>query len=345
MLGIFSLPDGPERIAFARRLSLVIAGFGLVVAPLDFLSGNYAVAMLGLLAATFIPLALWAGRRLGLPTLPLYIVLAFLLMVALVGGSTQLHSMPNLVWLMLYPFVLMFLAGLHGGTLLTVAVFLFHVLAYWAYPQWHAEPRVPVAHFLQLLLAYSMASIVAFYYELLRVRHECQLRSLSEKDFLTGLANRRGFLAQAASVHTQAKRFRQPFCVVLVDIDDFKLINDTRGHDAGDLVLRNVAEILAANKRAYDLVGRWGGEEFILLIPQCAAEGAASLAEKIRRALAGHELPWGGRITASFGVAVHSGEEDIEAVIRRADEQLYRAKLGGKNCVFFDQGSAPLLAT
>lgn len=342
MLDRFLLPEAPERIAFAHKLLYVLAGAGLFVAPVEYANGNSIVMWLGLAGAVVIPALLWLSAKIGSPRLPIWFALGFLTFMALLGATTQMHSLSNLVWILLFPFAFFYLAGLPVGALLAALVFLSLAVFYWAYPMLHVQQPVPFKQFTQLLLAYLTAAAIAYYYELLRARHDDQLRFLSEKDFLTGLANRRGFFVQAANILTQAKRFHQPFCIVLIDVDDFKAINDTRGHEAGDAVLRCVAEIIMANTRAYDLAGRWGGEEFILLISQCAAEGGASLAEKVRHALAEFELPCGGRITASFGVAVHDGEEGIESVIRRADAQLYRAKATGKNRISLDPASLQL---
>ena len=233
---------------------------------------------------------------------------------------------------MLYPFMLFYLAGRRGGLFLVTLAFIAIASIYWAYPLLDRPPRVPYAHFLQLLLAYATAAALAYYQEAIRARHEELLTSLSERDFLTGLDNRRGFLGKAVPLLAQAKRLQQPFCIVLIDLDDFKQINDNHGHETGDASLRSAAEIIRSNSRAYDLVARWGGEEFILLLPQCSASGGWSLAEKMRCALSEQPQPHG-RLTASMGLAVYDGEATLDALIARADRQLYKAKENGKNCV------------
>jgi diguanylate cyclase (GGDEF)-like protein len=123
--------------------------------------------------------------------------------------------------------------------------------------------------------------------------------------------------------------------VVLADLDEFKEVNDAHGHAVGDEVLRVVAEVLRETLRESDVAGRWGGEEFLLLLPGADEEGAAQLAERVRVALAARSIPSvpGLRVTASFGVAEYAGETNTEQLLEAADGALYRAKRAGKDRV------------
>jgi diguanylate cyclase (GGDEF)-like protein len=154
-------------------------------------------------------------------------------------------------------------------------------------------------------------------------------------DGLTGLANRR---AASDAVHAEAvraERLETPLSVVLADLDGFKDVNDEHGHAVGDAVLRVFAEVLRETLRESDIAGRWGGEEFLLLLPGADEEGAAQLAERVRVALADHSIPGvpGLRVTASFGVAQYVGDANTEQLVAAADDALYRAKRGGKDRV------------
>ncbi|HZG21200.1 MAG TPA: GGDEF domain-containing protein [Herbaspirillum sp.] len=164
-----------------------------------------------------------------------------------------------------------------------------------------------------------------------------QLQTSSNTDFLTGILNRRAFFAQAAQQMAVAERYGRPLAVLLFDIDHFKRINDTHGHQAGDLVLRGAAQTAAALLRKVDVLARYGGEEFIILLPESGLEQAGSVAEKLRAVLALTEFDseQGQRIrfTASFGVAALQGGEGLDEMIRRADLALYRAKRSGRNRV------------
>jgi diguanylate cyclase (GGDEF)-like protein len=164
-----------------------------------------------------------------------------------------------------------------------------------------------------------------------------RVASQAATDGLTGLANRRSFDDELALEWRRAERLGDPLALVLVDLDNFKSINDERGHQAGDAVLRRVATILDSGARHADLAARYGGEEFALVAPETDLLGATKLADRLRTDLeaAKFELPDGSEIsvTGSFGVAVKGTLERPEQLIAAADEALYEAKRNGKNRV------------
>lgn len=157
-----------------------------------------------------------------------------------------------------------------------------------------------------------------------------RLTQEAQSDPLTGLANRRAMTA-VLDLLDQAE---QQYSVLALDIDHFKRVNDTFGHDAGDSVLRSITDILRQNSRAGDLACRSGGEEFTLVLPDTGLEVATAIAERIRESAAARELPGVGKVTLSVGVACRNTETSTHnAVLRLADERLYRAKLEGRNRV------------
>jgi diguanylate cyclase (GGDEF)-like protein len=164
-----------------------------------------------------------------------------------------------------------------------------------------------------------------------------RVASQAATDGLTGVANRRSFDDELALEWRRAERVGDSLALVLVDLDDFKSVNDGRGHQAGDAVLRRVATILDSGARQVDLAARYGGEEFALLTPETDLVGATKLAERLRADLeaATIELPNGGElsVTASFGVAVKGELQKPEQLVAAADEALYEAKRNGKNRV------------
>src|SRR5881392_2845042 len=164
-----------------------------------------------------------------------------------------------------------------------------------------------------------------------------RVASQAATDSLTGLANRRSFDDELALEWRRAERVGDPLALVLVDLDNFKSINDELGHQAGDAVLRRVAAILDSGARNADLAARYGGEEFALLAPETDLLGATKLADRLRADLeaATLQLPDGEElsVTASFGVAVMGTLERPEQLIAAADEALYEAKRNGKNRV------------
>ena len=159
------------------------------------------------------------------------------------------------------------------------------------------------------------------------------LERLATTDTLTGLPNRRR-LEEACQIQmARVKRHKETLSVVIIDVDKFKSVNDTHGHQVGDQVLQHVAVVLDRAVRESDFVGRWGGEEFMVLCPATGAEAAGLVAEKLRAAIEAHEFPVVGRKTASFGVAELAEGEMLEHAVERADAALYRAKENGRNRV------------
>jgi diguanylate cyclase (GGDEF)-like protein len=163
-------------------------------------------------------------------------------------------------------------------------------------------------------------------------------------DSLTGLANRRRLEETLRAELARAARFHDPVCVVLADLDDFKRVNDTYGHAVGDEVLKEFARALKSTVRESDLAGRWGGEEFVLVLTGTATDGGARLAERARAAIESVTIhaPNGDpvSVTASFGVAASLGTIGIDELVAAADSALYQAKDGGKNRVVVSAGSA-----
>jgi diguanylate cyclase (GGDEF)-like protein len=173
-------------------------------------------------------------------------------------------------------------------------------------------------------------------------------KNLSNTDELTGLANRRYFQEILAREVAQARRYGTGFSVVLADIDHFKAYNDTHGHLRGDAVLRKVAAILLQNTRGIDLVARFGGEEFIVLLPKTTTEGGRAAADKLRQCVAAEVFSGaersqpGGRLTLSLGVAEYPRDsKDIYELLDLADQALYRAKQSGRNATIAWNGGEP----
>ncbi|MFN4132572.1 MAG: diguanylate cyclase [Caldimicrobium sp.] len=162
---------------------------------------------------------------------------------------------------------------------------------------------------------------------------ERKLLEASITDYLTGLYNRRFMEEALKREKAVADRYGITFSLILLDIDNFKLINDIYGHAKGDEVLVKVAQILKDNLRASDLCGRWGGEEFLILLRSANLSQSLNKAEKLREMIAMLKIPPIESITASFGVAEYNSPESYEETLRRADLALYRAKSQGKNCV------------
>jgi len=177
---------------------------------------------------------------------------------------------------------------------------------------------------------------------LIRAREELRFRA--SHDVLTGLANRAAVLEAANREYSRQLREGGSFGLIILDLDHFKNVNDTYGHLCGDEVLRVAARRLLASVRNYDTVGRYGGEEFLVIAPSSDGPGTLALAERVRQAIEDPAIPTEAgpvRVTASCGVAISEGEHAFKPddLLRIADEALYRAKNRGRNCS--ELGAAP----
>lgn len=163
-----------------------------------------------------------------------------------------------------------------------------------------------------------------------------KLQALATSDSLTGLSNRRYFLAKAEQEEKRFQRTRKPFGLIILDIDHFKDVNDTYGHECGDTVLVGVAKKLTATLRAQDIVARWGGEEFVCLLPETNGEGVKKAAEKIRTNIESYAHDYNGhnlKVTVTLGVCIYEGSCDLNGCLRKADSALYKGKKYGRNQV------------
>ncbi len=160
-----------------------------------------------------------------------------------------------------------------------------------------------------------------------------QLALVATVDTLTGAWNRRRFEEVVAQAMEQAHRHALPLSLVIFDVDHFKRVNDTHGHQAGDRVLVELSGLARRVIRKSDHLFRWGGEEFMLLLADTGLAGACSVAEKLRSAIASEDVVGVGRLTASFGVATRGAGEPLESWIQRLDRALYEAKESGRNVV------------
>lgn len=185
--------------------------------------------------------------------------------------------------------------------------------------------------FLKLLISDILRVLKNYYlYE--------ELRTMANVDGLTGLLNRRALMEILHKEHNRAMRYGRPYALVMTDIDHFKEVNDQYGHGAGDVVLKTFAKVLSENMRSTDSVGRYGGEEFLIILPESSVAAAYRLAERIRELIQKTRVPLPDNkaigVTASFGVCGFPDHgRTLEGLLRKVDDFLYRAKQAGRNRV------------
>ena len=166
-----------------------------------------------------------------------------------------------------------------------------------------------------------------------RLLKEHTLKDLASKDSLTGLLNRRAGEQLLIQYDNHRKHHGKSVCLIMLDIDNFKKINDTYGHGIGDEVLKIISRILLNEARSSDNVIRWGGEEFLIIVPDTTLKETSVLTERVRVSISTQLIDEVGQVTASFGIAELLDSETTASLINRADKALYKAKLSGKNCV------------
>lgn len=180
-----------------------------------------------------------------------------------------------------------------------------------------------------------LGAIVNFYDITQRKILEQKLYIEAFTDGLTTLYNRRFIEEILSTERDKAILYGEPFSIIFLDLDDFKKINDTYGHEVGDKVLKEIAKILKENLRATDILGRWGGEEFIIILKNTKLKDAINLAEILRKKISEYNIDKI-LVTASFGVTEYFPREEIMKTLKRVDLALYKAKMAGKNCVKYE---------
>jgi diguanylate cyclase (GGDEF)-like protein len=167
--------------------------------------------------------------------------------------------------------------------------------------------------------------------------HAEKLHELATVDDLTGLYNRRHFLSLVENESNRFERYRRPTSLVMIDVDEFKAVNDQFGHAIGDHVLRELARLILASKRKADIAARVGGDEFLILLPETSEQNAFVVADRFRQRVGSHVFSAEARLRVTVSIGIAEASDALLPLIKRADEALYRAKRGGRNQV---QGQA-----
>ena len=205
------------------------------------------------------------------------------------------------------------------------------------------NPNAALAEFLVLAVVLPWFAVMGGYVNRLRARLSDSHRELQRavdrigelaiRDDLTGAYNRRYLMEALAREQSRADRLGAPFSLCLIDIDHFKSINDRFGHAAGDGVLKEFARLVPPELRAVDVYGRFGGEEFLVILPGTDTVGAQTCAERVRARTEATTFPGAGQVTATVGVATYAGKEPVGTLLARADKALYEGKNAGRNRV------------
>lgn len=263
-------------------------------------------------------------------------------LVAIVYGYADPTRIEHLMWLPLFPLGLVLGATWKEAMAFVSAIALAHVGIYGSWWLTHGTWPIAPSALIEVAVVYTLSTVLVRRFETFMAQHVRALALLAETDPLTGIANRRRFFRSAEHEALRAKRHGTPWSVLWIDLDHFKAINDTFGHDTGDAVLRTVADRLRRHLRDVDLVARVGGEEFAVLLPATDTQGAAVVAQRLRASIENEPAPTGSPVTCSLGVAEAARGEALANVCRRADAALYEAKQAGRNRVVVAPQPEPL---
>ena len=222
--------------------------------------------------------------------------------------------------------------GYYGAILLSGAVFLMPLVSDGSHPKvLYIFCQMYLSNITVILILSTFAGLTER-----QARVATDMALLANTDMLTKLSNRRALRDKLEAEVERSGRYNRTFALVLLDIDHFKRINDTLGHAVGDSVLQEMATLLSESVRDIDQLGRWGGEEFLLVLPELNLEDALQTAHRLKDKVAAHRFTGANRVTASFGLSVFSPSDEVEVLTKRADDALYRAKASGRNAVAYE---------
>jgi diguanylate cyclase (GGDEF)-like protein len=334
-------------IMTAALLIFTTITFGVFVF-INFDDDNYILPLVNFIISICAALALYSLIVKKSFNFSAYFATIFLFTFLVIFSYFARNESFALVWTLCYPLFVIPILGTRKGMIMVVLFYLAIIpMAYlgigeWDYGFWNLKGfvRFTIASLAIVYASYFFeVSANSAYKTIQEIRekekiHLLELEKLSVTDQLTGLRNRRYFDDNFAIERQKIKRYNNKLCLIMIDIDHFKRINDEYGHQVGDIVLKEFSELLSKNIRATDLLSRWGGEEFIILLPETSLENSMLIAEKIHTVINEYSFSNIGELTASFGVSkVDPNSKSNMESFYQVDTALYQAKNQGRNRV------------
>jgi len=337
-----------RRLVLTISLLLIALVSFTVFIFINYLSNRNLLALVDLVMAINVVIALYlliAKNKLdfvaGFITV---ILMSFLIVFNYVSENHHFE----LIWTLTFPLFVLPIMGIKNGLIIIGLYYLFLIpIVYLGIGVWN-NGFWDIASFFRFLVVSVASVITSYYFEsslrraykiVLNIREKeqdymKQLENLSVTDELTGLNNRRYFDDQFRMEQEKVNRYKNSLCLIMIDIDHFKSINDNCGHDVGDNVLFEFASLLKSQVRETDVLARWGGEEFMILLPEVELSKAEVTAQKLRKLISNYQFSHNKKLTASFGVTlVLPNQESKRTSIHNVDSALYQAKHEGRNRV------------
>ncbi len=335
-------PETREKLHLAFLVNILAISMMLIFAAEAMFKGNYYNALFLFFLATLVIINIiiihFSGNEYLYYDLSVWLMNAMCIYLLSTGGVDK----TGLLWCYIFPLLSLYLQGIKRGGISLLFLLGYCCFLFFIPNNPFALVDYPTTFKIHFVASMITVSVLSYFYEYSTQKSYEKLLSLSlelEKitlsDFLTGLANRRKILQHIEHEKNLYERHANAFSIILCDIDHFKNINDTYGHDSGDLVLKSIAGIFTGTLRKVDIASRWGGEEFLILLSASDQQGSGIVAERLRQAIEQLRIEIDNvvvKVTMSFGVATWKNtDSDIEQFLKKADENLYRAKEEGRN--------------
>jgi diguanylate cyclase len=336
-------PDAPEywQTYLVNNILLILIPIFLFLIFLNvFVHRLYLIAIIDVIAILFaVSLLFYFHKTNNIKRTSLYSVILYtslLIVYILISGPKDYAF----TWILVFPPISYFLLGRDAGRIVTVVSFILIFVGILLFtPPWLTS-GFSLISFINLLFATICVTFLISFselsrakaYDFIKLKNE-ELMRLSHTDALTGISNRLKLDEVMIKELARIRRGTPHFSVIMGDLDLFKRVNDSFGHLAGDQILVEIASAIVMICRLTDTVGRWGGEEFLIICPETSGEGAMILAQKVRKAVESLPLHRYGTVTISLGVTQSKTDDDINTIIQRADKALYLAKSAGRNQV------------
>lgn len=336
-----SMHQRPEFWRVAQRTCIIAAAVDIAFFGIFLYLNSPILAWVNVVSVVMYAVAYYAyGKRMnGLGTFLVWteVIVHATLGTVLIGWDSGFHY----YLLMFIPALAVTMRGT-AAVVALIALWAFYLALYFL--DFWQPPLQPISanallgiHIFNVAVVFAMFSYLGFFYAKSITSANRKLNRLASVDELTQLYNRRQARALAETELSRADRTNLPVALILLDIDHFKLINDVYGHDKGDHVLEYIAKIMKGELRQHDIIGRWGGEEFMILLPETDLAHAEYIGERLRSAISsyawgtdlGHDL----QVTASIGISQHKENETLNRLLKRADTALYMSKSEGRNRV------------
>jgi len=315
------------RVAILGSLSLIGAGASLIYAFVDIFEGDLIVSLFETIVAVALMLNILIARHYKNFNVMALVSISLFSLVLFAAVFDELpEDKSSLVWMTAVPPVV-FLAFGRRGLIFSAGFLIIHGILVLI------NDQVPLSMLLDTYFSFSLITVILYFYAWMSETYRDVWSSLARTDSLTGIMNRPAFEEVLSKEITRSRRYRMPISLILFDIDDFKALNDKYGHLFGDKILKRITSVVKESIRGTDIFARWGGEEFVVLLPNTTITETLSVAEKLRKKIQSVGMGTKAPVTASFGVTEVEDGDDAFRVILKADKALYIAKTNGKNRV------------